>query len=115
MYVEKGDILCHGPVDTHSLLAMHGVEELAKHLIAEVQDVYRLQGVVINDKHIETISRQMMKKVTITDPGDSEYLEGDVVELTKVRASNKNLVASDKKPAVFDRMLLGITKAASIN
>jgi DNA-directed RNA polymerase subunit beta' len=110
--VEKGDILCHGPVDTHSLLAMHGVEELAKHLIAEVQDVYRLQGVVINDKHIETISRQMMKKVTITDPGDSEYLEGDVVELTKVRASNKNLVASDKKPAVFDRMLLGITKAA---
>ena len=105
--VEKGDILCHGPVDTHSLLAMHGVEELAKHLIAEVQDVYRLQGVVINDKHIETISRQMMKKVTITDPGDSEYLEGDVVELTKVRASNKNLVASDKKPAVFDRMLLG--------
>ena len=110
--VEKGDILCHGPVDTHSLLAMHGVEELAKHLIAEVQDVYRLQGVVINDKHIETISRQMMKKVTITDPGDSEYLEGDIVELTKVRASNKNLVASDKKPAVFDRMLLGITKAA---
>ena len=63
--VEKGDILCHGPVDTHSLLAMHGVEELAKHLIAEVQDVYRLQGVVINDKHIETISRQMMKKVII--------------------------------------------------
>jgi len=111
-YVEKGDILCHGPVDTHSLLAMHGVEELAKHLIAEVQDVYRLQGVVINDKHIETISRQMMKKVTITDPGDSEYLEGDVVEITKVRASNKNLVASDKKPAIFDRMLLGITKAA---
>tara|TARA_B100000123_G_scaffold249520_1_gene207826 strand:+ start:3014 stop:7132 length:4119 start_codon:yes stop_codon:yes gene_type:complete len=111
-YVEKGDILCHGPVDTHSLLAMHGVEELAKHLIAEVQDVYRLQGVVINDKHIETISRQMMKKVTITDPGDSEYLEGDVVEITKVRAANKNLVASDKKPAIFDRMLLGITKAA---
>ena len=111
-YVEKGDILCHGPVDTHSLLAMHGVEELAKHLIAEVQDVYRLQGVVINDKHIETIARQMMKKVTITDSGDSEYLEGDIVELTKVRASNKNLVASDKKPAVFDRMLLGITKAA---
>ena len=111
-YVEKGDILCHGPVDTHSLLAMHGVEELAKHLIAEVQDVYRLQGVVINDKHIETISRQMMKKVTITDQGDSEFLEGDIVELTKVRASNKNLVASDKQPAVFDRMLLGITKAA---
>ena len=111
-YVEKGDILCHGPVDTHSLLAMHGVEELAKHLIAEVQDVYRLQGVVINDKHIETITRQMMKKVTITDPGDSEYLEGDVVEITKVRAANKNLVASDKKPAIFDRMLLGITKAA---
>ena len=111
-YVEKGDILCHGPVDTHSLLAMHGVEELAKHLIAEVQDVYRLQGVVINDKHIETISRQMMKKVTITDQGDSEFLEGDIVELTKVRASNKNLVASDKKPAIFDRMLLGITKAA---
>ena len=110
--IERGDILCHGPVDTHALLAMHGVEELAKHLIAEVQDVYRLQGVVINDKHIEAISRQMMKKVTITEQGDSEYLEGDIVELTKVRASNKNLLASDKKPAVFDRMLLGITKAA---
>ena len=110
--IERGDILCHGPVDTHALLAMHGVEELAKHLIAEVQDVYRLQGVVINDKHIEAISRQMMKKVTITEQGDSEHLEGDIVELTKVRASNKNLVASDKKPALFDRMLLGITKAA---
>ena len=63
MTVERGDILCHGPVDTHSLLALHGVEELAKHLIAEVQDVYRLQGVVINDKHIEVICRQMMKKL----------------------------------------------------
>ena len=61
--VERGDILCHGPIDTHSLLSLHGVEELAKHLISEVQDVYRLQGVVINDKHIEVICRQMMKKL----------------------------------------------------
>jgi RNA polymerase Rpb1, domain 5. len=111
-YVERGDILCHGPVDTHSLLALHGVEELAKHLIAEVQDVYRLQGVVINDKHIETICRQMMKKVTITESGDSNYIEGDIADLGQVRAANKNLEASGKKPAIFDRMLLGITKAA---
>ena len=111
-YIEKGDIVCHGPVDTHSLLALHGVEELAKHLISEVQDVYRLQGVVINDKHIECICRQMMKKVTITEPGDSDYLEGDIVELNQVRGINKNLTSSDKKPAEFERMLLGITKAA---
>ena len=110
--VERGDILCHGPIDTHSLLALHGVEELAKHLIAEVQDVYRLQGVVINDKHIEVICRQMMKKVTVTDPGDSDYLEGDVVQLGDIRTINSNLEASDKKPAKFERMLLGITKAA---
>ena len=110
--VERGDILCHGPVDTHSLLALHGVEELAKHLIAEVQDVYRLQGVVINDKHIEVICRQMMKKVTVTDSGDSDYLEGDVVQLGDIRTTNANLEASDKKPAKFERMLLGITKAA---
>ena len=110
--VERGDILCHGPVDTHSLLALHGVEELAKHLIAEVQDVYRLQGVVINDKHIEVICRQMMKKVTVTDSGDSDYLEGDVLQLGDIRTINANLEASDKKPAKFERMLLGITKAA---
>jgi len=110
--VERGDILCHGPVDTHSLLALHGVEELAKHLIAEVQDVYRLQGVVINDKHIEVICRQMMKKVTVTDSGDSDYLEGDVVQLGDIRTINANLEAADKKPAKFERMLLGITKAA---
>ena len=110
--VERGDILCHGLVDTHSLLALHGVEELAKHLIAEVQDVYRLQGVVINDKHIEVICRQMMKKVTVTDSGDSDYLEGDVVQLGDIRTINANLEASDKKPAKYERMLLGITKAA---
>ena len=110
--VERGDILCHGPIDTHSLLALHGVEELAKHLISEVQDVYRLQGVVINDKHIEVICRQMMKKVTVTDSGDSNYLEGDIVQLTDIRNANSNLESADKKPAEFERMLLGITKAA---
>ena len=110
--VERGDILCHGPIDTHSLLSLHGVEELAKHLISEVQDVYRLQGVVINDKHIEVICRQMMKKVTVTDSGDSDYLEGDIVQLTDIRKVNSNLQSSDKKPAKFERMLLGITKAA---
>ncbi len=110
--VERGDILCHGPIDTHSLLSLHGVEELAKHLISEVQDVYRLQGVVINDKHIEVICRQMMKKVTVTEAGDSDYLEGDIVQLTDIRKINSNLESSDKKPAKFERMLLGITKAA---
>ena len=110
--VERGDILCHGPIDTHSLLSLHGVEELAKHLISEVQDVYRLQGVVINDKHIEVICRQMMKKVTVTESGDSDYLEGDIVQLTDIKKVNSNLKSSDKKPAMFERMLLGITKAA---
>ena len=110
--VERGDILCHGPIDTHSLLSLHGVEELAKHLISEVQDVYRLQGVVINDKHIEVICRQMMKKVTVTESGDSDYLEGDIVQLTDIKKVNSNLKSSDKKPAKFERMLLGITKAA---
>ena len=110
--VERGDVLCHGPIDTHSLLSLHGVEELAKHLISEVQDVYRLQGVVINDKHIEVICRQMMKKVTVTESGDSDYLEGDIVQLTDIKKVNSNLQSSDKKPAKFERMLLGITKAA---
>ena len=110
--VERGDILCHGPIDTHSLLSLHGVEELAKHLISEVQDVYRLQGVVINDKHIEVICRQMIKKVTVTESGDSDYLEGDIVQLTDIKKVNSNLQSSDKKPAKFERMLLGITKAA---
>tara|TARA_B100000927_G_scaffold291650_1_gene295185 strand:+ start:7089 stop:11207 length:4119 start_codon:yes stop_codon:yes gene_type:complete len=110
--VERGDILCHGPIDTHSLLSLHGVEELAKHLISEVQDVYRLQGVVINDKHIEVICRQMMKKVTVIESGDSDYLEGDIVQLTDIKKVNSNLQSSDKKPAKFERMLLGITKAA---
>ena len=91
---------------------LHGVEELAKHLISEVQDVYRLQGVVINDKHIEVICRQMMKKVTVTDSGDSNYLEGDIVQLTDIRNANSNLESAGKKPAEFERMLLGITKAA---
>ena len=91
---------------------MHGVEELAKHLISEVQDVYRLQGVVINDKHIETIIRQMVKKVTITNPGDSDYLEGDIVQIAELKTVNANLISSEKKPAEFERMLLGITKAA---
>ena len=110
--VERGDILCHGPIDTHSLLSLHGVEELAKHLISEVQDVYRLQGVVINDKHIEVICRQMIKKVTVTESGDSDYLEGDIVQLADIKKVNSNLQSSDKKPAKFERMLLGITKAA---
>ena len=91
---------------------LHGVEELAKHLISEVQDVYRLQGVVINDKHIEVITRQMLKKVTIIDSGDSDFIEGDVLEIAKVRAENKTLEDSGKKPVKFERMLLGITKAA---
>ena len=110
--VQRGDILCYGPTDTHSLLHLHGVEELAKHLISEVQDVYRLQGVVINDKHIEVITRQMLKKVTVIDSGDSGFIEGDVLEIAKVRAENKTLEDSGKKPVKFERMLLGITKAA---
>jgi len=110
--VEKGEVISDGPSNPHDILRLLGVVELAKYITNEIQDVYRLQGVVINDKHIEVIVRQMLRKVEITDPGDTTLLSGDQVEITHVLEENEKAIAADKEPARFDRLLLGITKAS---
>ncbi|KAA1170473.1 DNA-directed RNA polymerase subunit beta' [Marinobacter salinexigens] len=110
--VEKGEVISDGPSNPHDILRLLGVVELAKYITNEIQDVYRLQGVVINDKHIEVIVRQMLRKVEITDPGDTTLLSGDQVEITQVLEENEKANVADKEPARFDRLLLGITKAS---
>ena len=111
--VERGDIVADGASNPHDILRLLSVNVLANYIINEVQDVYRLQGVGINDKHIEVIIRQMLRKVEVTEPGDSPYLSGEILERTEFRATNKALMAcGDKVPAKFERVLLGITKAA---
>ncbi len=110
--VEKGEVISDGPSNPHDILRLLGVVELAKYITNEIQDVYRLQGVVINDKHIEVIVRQMLRKVEITDPGDTSLLSGDQVEITQVLEENEKANTADKEPARFDRLLLGITKAS---
>jgi len=110
--VEKGEVISDGPSNPHDILRLLGVVELAKYITNEIQDVYRLQGVVINDKHIEVIVRQMLRKVEITDPGDTTLLSGDQVEITQVFEENEKANAADKEPARFERLLLGITKAS---
>ncbi len=111
-HVEKGEVIAEGEPNPHDILRLLGVEELARYIVNEVQDVYRLQGVKINDKHIEVIVRQMLRKVEITDPGDSKYLRGEQVEKTRILEDNEKLVAEGKRPAEFEPMLLGITKAS---
>ena len=110
--VEKGEVISDGPSNPHDILRLLGVVELAKYITNEIQDVYRLQGVVINDKHIEVIVRQMLRKVEITDPGDTNLLAGDQVEITQVLEENEKAEAADKEPAKYERLLLGITKAS---
>ncbi|MBT2785832.1 MULTISPECIES: DNA-directed RNA polymerase subunit beta' [unclassified Halomonas] len=110
--VEKGEVISDGPSNPHDILRLLGVEELAKYITAEVQDVYRLQGVGINDKHIEVIVRQMLRKVEITDSGDSDFITGDQAELVRVLEQNDRLEKEKKFPAKYQRMLLGITKAS---
>ncbi|WP_386081630.1 DNA-directed RNA polymerase subunit beta' [Vreelandella sp. F11] len=110
--VEKGEVISDGPSNPHDILRLLGVEELAKYITAEVQDVYRLQGVGINDKHIEVIVRQMLRKVEITDSGDSDFITGDQAELVRVLEQNERLEKEKKFPAKYQRMLLGITKAS---
>jgi DNA-directed RNA polymerase subunit beta' len=89
-----------------------GEKELAAYLVDEIQEIYRLQGVKINDKHIEVIVRQMLRRVRITDPGDSELLVGDQVEKARFRSTNAALEADGKRPAMAEPLLLGITKAS---
>jgi len=110
--VEKGEVISDGPSNPHDILRLLGVVALAKYITNEIQDVYRLQGVVINDKHIEVIVRQMLRKVEITDAGDTSLLGGDQVEITHFMEENEKAEAGDKEPARCERLLLGITKAS---
>ncbi len=110
--IKKGEYLLDGSPAPHDILRILGVEKLTEYFVSEVQEVYRLQGVVINDKHIETIVRQMLKKVEIKDPGDSDLLLGEVVDLLDINKLNEELVKNKKNPASFERVLLGITKAS---
>ena len=110
--VNKGEVIVDGPADPHDILRLKGVEELARYISNEVQDVYRLQGVKINDKHIEVIVRQMLRRVTIVDPGETRFIVGEQLESAEILDENDKVLAEGKKPATFDYMLLGITKAS---
>ncbi|ENV6029526.1 DNA-directed RNA polymerase subunit beta' [Vibrio parahaemolyticus] len=110
--VERGDVIADGPESPHDILRLRGVHAVTQYIANEVQEVYRLQGVKINDKHIETIVRQMLRKCTITHAGDSEFLPGEQVEYSQVKIANRNLEAEGKEPARFERELLGITNAS---
>jgi DNA-directed RNA polymerase subunit beta' len=111
-HVEKGDFIVDGKPAPHDILAIKGVEELAAFLVNEIQEVYRLQGVTINDKHIEVIVRQMLQKVEITDSGESDLLTQDIVDRMELDEINARLTDEGKKPAVGVPVLLGITKAS---
>ena len=111
-YVRAGEALMDGSVNPHDILRVRGVKELAKYLVDEVQEVYRLQGVKINDKHIEVIVRQMLRQVNVTDPGDSPFLLGEHVEKWHFEEENNKLIEQGKKAANAEPLLLGITKAS---
>jgi DNA-directed RNA polymerase subunit beta' len=110
--VTKGESIVDGPADPQDILRLRGREALARYVIDEVQDVYRLQGVKINDKHIEVIVRQMLRRVRITDAGDTSFIQGEQVERADVLTENELIVAEDKRPATYEYVLLGITKAS---
>jgi DNA-directed RNA polymerase subunit beta' len=110
--VNKGEVIVDGPVDPHDILRLKGVEELARYIIDEVQDVYRLQGVKINDKHIEVIVRQMLRRVVVIEPGESRFIREEQVERSEFLDENDKLVGEGKRPAEFQYLLLGITKAS---
>jgi len=110
--VEKGEVVSEGPPSPHDILRLKGIKELAKYIVNEIQEVYRLQGVKINDKHIEVIVRQMLRKVVITSSGDSTLIKGEQVEYTTLLEENERLQAESLVPASGQRELLGITKAS---
>ena len=110
--VVKGEVIADGPFNPHDILRILGVEELARYITTEVQDVYRLQGVVINDKHIEVIVRQMLRKVDVVASGDTNLIKGDQVEYTRYLEANEKMVAEDKIISHMQRVLLGITKSS---
>jgi DNA-directed RNA polymerase subunit beta' len=111
-HVEKGEVISDGELNPHDILRLKGVTTLAEYLVKEIQDVYRLQGVGINDKHIEVINRQMLRKVEITSPGDTLFLKGEQVERSRVLDANDQAKEEGKQPALFEPILLGITKAS---
>ncbi|AFI85132.1 DNA-directed RNA polymerase subunit beta' [Methylophaga nitratireducenticrescens] len=111
-HIEKGEMIVDGPEDPHDILRLKGILALANYMVSEVQEVYRLQGVKINDKHIEVIVRQMLRKVEIDAAGDSKFLKGEQVEFDRVLDANDELAGQDKLGVLFTPMLLGITKAS---
>jgi DNA-directed RNA polymerase subunit beta' len=110
--IEKGEFLLDGHPAPHDILAIKGVEELANYLVNEIQEVYRLQGVTINDKHIEVIVRQMLQKIEIEDAGTTEFLKGEQVDRIDLEDANAVVEAAGGKPATGQPVLLGITKAS---
>ena len=111
-FVEKGETIAEGELTPHDILRLRGIEELADYLVKEIQDVYRLQGVKINDKHIEAIIRQMLRKVEITASGDTDFVKGEQVERTLINAVNDKCEKDGQIPASYESLLLGITKAS---
>ena len=110
--VIKGEVIADGPESPHDILRLRGVAPVANYIVNEVQEVYRLQGVKINDKHIEVIVRQMIRKCEILDAGDSSFLKGEQVEVARVNISNRELEAAGKQPAEYEMQMMGITKAS---
>ncbi len=111
-HVEKGEVIADGELTSHDILRLRGITALAEHMVKEIQDVYRLQGVIINDKHIECIARQMLRKVEITSPGETTFLKGEQAERGNVLEANEIAEKAGKIPATFEPVLLGITKAS---
>ena len=110
--VERGDVVSDGPESAHDILRLRGIHAVTSYITNEVQEVYRLQGVKINDKHIEVIVRQMLRKCTIVSAGGTDFLEGEQAEMSRVKISNRQLEADGKTTATWSRDLLGITKAS---
>ena len=110
--VERGEVLADGPESPHDILRLRGISAVSNYIVNEVQEVYRLQGVKINDKHIEVVIRQMLRKCIITAPGDTQFLEGEQVEVAHVKIANREMEKAGKLPALYETQLLGITKAS---
>jgi DNA-directed RNA polymerase subunit beta' len=110
--VNKGELIVDGPADPQDILRLLGIEELSRYIVDEVQDVYRLQGVKINDKHIEVIGRQMLRRVVVDNPGETGYTAGQQVERSEILNTNEQVQAEGKVPATYSNVLLGITKAS---
>jgi DNA-directed RNA polymerase subunit beta' len=110
--VKAADRLCEGPINPHDILRIKGAAAVQEYLVNQIQEVYRLQGVRINDKHIEVIVRQMLQKVRVEHPGDTKFIEGEQVDRIDLREENERVINEGGQPATFQPLLLGITKAS---